>query len=205
MSKIKLPRKTIAGIVNALNQAAPHVGGEFPKLMYAIIYNADHLGAELVRIEKVLREPEDFNKERLALCEEASNKDANGKAIQFPTGPKTTRFDIPPERWAKFEADLKELEKKHGMDEKRKEWQAFLDEEEEYEVRKLVLDEKRVPPGLTAAILVPLCPLIEFTEAPDAPAGTESAPQTQDSAPTPAPARSGVKPAKPAPQKEPRK
>jgi len=129
------------GVLNALGSKEMKA-----KAAYGLAKNKTKVESEIKAIQEAQQkiqpsaEAIKFNEERIKLCEEFSNKDEDGKAIEIGL-----RYDIPAEKIEAFEAKVEEVKEKYkeALEEKEKkeeEWMELMKEEVEVDIHRIHID-----------------------------------------------------------------
>lgn len=136
-----MKRSELYGLHQNLSEASKTAKGI--KLSYAIVKSIRHVENEIKDLEE-LRKPgeafQEFERIRIELCKEHSNKEANGqpKIITLPNGAR--EYDIIDR--PSFEKAIEELKAAHKpaiaeQDQKLKDFQKFIDEDVEPRLHKI--------------------------------------------------------------------
>lgn len=151
-------------LMNGFDACAGLKVGKGGKFGYAIAMNVTRVEILLACLRKTI-EPDDgykeYNKARIALCEEYATKDKHGKAMMYPSGDQYVIEDFPA-----LEAAIKDLqnsdEHKEAVDrheEKLTEHRKLLEEDADYEPHMISLS--KTPEDITTGQLVAIREIVK--------------------------------------------
>jgi hypothetical protein len=171
-----IKRKEVATLldgINSINSSKLKV-----KTVFDLVVNKKRLTTEAENIKETHKEIfedsefanqiKEFDKKRIAICEEFSEKDdrGNAKKIKLPpvNGRPQEEYDILPEKKNEFEKQVSELKKQYqsAFDQEKvkiEEIQNFLEEEVELELKKIKLED--LPDPMTINQMSLLFPIIK--------------------------------------------